>query len=204
MRRRSRAGGTPVKARRPKPAARKRLKAPKVRGRGTPAPDSEIAQVIRERDKALEQLSEALEQQTATSDVLRIISSSPGDLDLVFETMLENAARVCDAKSGNIFRWDGEFLHHVAAHNTPTAFGEVRRAATFRMDGARTELSTVERNGHWAVRITWPNGTKHYFGQFPSEREASQWIEEHRWMTAKKIDEAEMYRRGRPRVNGSD
>ena len=48
--------------------------------------------------------------------------------------MLENAAQVCDAKSGNIFRWDGQLLHHVAAHNTPAAFGEVRRRATYRPD----------------------------------------------------------------------
>ena len=72
-------------------------------------------------------LTEALEQQTATSDVLQIISSSPGDLQPVFETMLENAVRICDAKFGNIHRWDNEVVYLVAAHKTPPAFVEARR-----------------------------------------------------------------------------
>ena len=66
-------------------------------------------------------LTEALEQQTATSDVLKVISSSPGDLEPVFATMLEKAVSICDAKYGNIYRWDGEFLHLLAAHDTPPA-----------------------------------------------------------------------------------
>ena len=74
--------------------------------------------------------SRALEQQTATSEVLQVISSSPGDLEPVFATMLENAVRICDAKFGNIYRWDGEALHLVATHNTPPAFAEARRTFT--------------------------------------------------------------------------
>jgi GAF domain-containing protein len=80
-----------------------------------------------ENTRLLNELRQSLEQQTATADVLRVISSSPGDLEPVFEVMLANAARVCDAKSGNIFRWDGEVFHHVAAHNAPAAFAEARR-----------------------------------------------------------------------------
>jgi two-component system, NtrC family, sensor kinase len=79
-------------------------------------------------------LTEALEQQTATSQVLQVISSSPGDLQPVFDAMLENAARNCGAKFGNIYQWDGEAFHLAAAHNTPQAFVEERRRAPLHAD----------------------------------------------------------------------
>jgi two-component system, NtrC family, sensor kinase len=88
------------------------------------------------------ELSEALEQQTATSEVLRVISSSPGDLQPVFETMLGKAVRICDAKFGNIFRWDGEALHLVATHNIPPAFAEYRRRSPFR-PGAKNPIGRM-------------------------------------------------------------
>ena len=72
-------------------------------------------------------LSEALEQQTATSEVLQVISSSPGDLQPVFATMLEKAVRLCDANFGNIYRWDGELSNLLASHNTPRALVEARK-----------------------------------------------------------------------------
>ena len=78
------------------------------------------------------ELSESLEQQTATTEVLQVISSSPGDLQPVFETMLDNAVRICEAKFGNIYRWNGDALHLVASHNTPAAFAEQRRREPFR------------------------------------------------------------------------
>jgi GAF domain-containing protein len=79
-----------------------------------------------ENARLLNQLRQSLEQQTATSEVLQVISSSPGDLEPVFAAMLENAVRICDAKWGNIHRWDGDALHLLATHNTPLAFAEAR------------------------------------------------------------------------------
>ena len=122
MGRRSRAGDKPVKARRSKAALLKRHNAPKVvRRRSSPTwQEEEIARLSGE-------LNEALEQQTATSEVLQIISSSPGELEPVFQAILENATRICEAKFGIIYRWDGEALRLVAAHDVPPAFAEARR-----------------------------------------------------------------------------
>jgi GAF domain-containing protein len=79
----------------------------------------ENARLLNELRQRTADLAEALEQQTATSEVLQVISGSPGDLQPVFAAMLENAARICDANFGNIFRWDGDALWLVATHNTP-------------------------------------------------------------------------------------
>ena len=130
MRRRSRAGGEPVKTRRRKTVTQKRGNAPKpMERRSSVAADQEtkVAQLTRERDEALEQLSEAFEQQTATSEVLKVISSSPGDLQPVFEAMLANATRLCEAKFGVLYRSEGDALRVVAMHGAPLAYVEERR-----------------------------------------------------------------------------
>ncbi len=84
------------------------------------------------------ELSESLEQQTATSEVLQVISSSPGDLQPVFEAMLEKAVRVCDANFGNAYRWDGQTSSLVASHNTPAAYAEFRKRSPIFKDGSPT------------------------------------------------------------------
>ena len=86
----------------------------------------ENARLLNELRQRTTDLTEALEQQTATSEVLQVISGSAGDVEPVFATMLEKAVRICDATFGNIYRWDGEALHLLAAHNTPPAFAEAR------------------------------------------------------------------------------
>jgi hypothetical protein len=128
MKRRSRAGGEPIKGRRGKTPEPKRRNVPKIvtRSNSSSAGDeTEVARLTRE-------LNEALEQQTATSEVLQVVSSFPGDLQPVFDKMLEKAAGICDAKFGNIYRWDGELLHLAATHKTPPAFADARRRTPLR------------------------------------------------------------------------
>jgi GAF domain-containing protein len=93
---------------------------------------SKQAVIAIENTRLLNELRQSLEQQTATSEVLGVISSSPDELEPVFETMLQNAVRLCDAKFGNIYRWDGDAFTLVAAHNTPPALIEVRRSSPVR------------------------------------------------------------------------
>ena len=86
----------------------------------------ENTRLLNELRQRTADLSESLEQQTATSEVLRVISSSPGDLQPVFSAILESAARLCDASFGNFYRCDGDDLPLVATYNTPVAFVEAR------------------------------------------------------------------------------
>jgi GAF domain-containing protein/anti-sigma regulatory factor (Ser/Thr protein kinase) len=70
-------------------------------------------------------LTEALEQQTATSEILRVISSSPTDIHPVFDTIVPNAVNLCGARMGAVYRFDGDMLHLIAHHNYPPAVLEV-------------------------------------------------------------------------------
>ena len=79
-----------------------------------------------ENARLLNELRQSLEQQTATSDVLRVISSSPGELEPVFQAMLENAVRICDAKFGNIYRAEADGLHGRHAQHS-NVFAEALR-----------------------------------------------------------------------------
>jgi GAF domain-containing protein len=96
----------------------------------------ENTRLLNELRQRTDDLTESLEQQTATSDVLRVISSSPGELEPVFQTMLENATRICEAKFGVLSLSDGDSLRVVAMHNAPAAYIELRRREpTFRPTG---------------------------------------------------------------------
>jgi signal transduction histidine kinase/putative methionine-R-sulfoxide reductase with GAF domain len=92
----------------------------------------ENTRLLKELRQRTDDLSESLEQQTATSEVLQVISSSPGELEPVFQKMLENATRVCGANFGTMNLWDGEAFHIVADHNIPPAFAAYRQDTVLR------------------------------------------------------------------------
>jgi signal transduction histidine kinase len=91
----------------------------------------ENARLLNELRQRTTDLGEALEQQTATSEVLQVISSSPGELAPIFEAMLANGTRLCEAKFGNLYLYQRGALRIVGSHNVPAAFAEVRRRGPF-------------------------------------------------------------------------
>ncbi|HEX9276580.1 MAG TPA: GAF domain-containing protein, partial [Casimicrobiaceae bacterium] len=84
-----------------------------------------------ENTRLLNELRESLQQQTATADVLRVISSSPGELEPVFDALLANAVRLCAASFGNLYLRDGDTFRLAGLHNTPPAFVEQRRSRPY-------------------------------------------------------------------------
>src|SRR6266540_2281598 len=97
-----------------------------------------------ENVRLFDELNESLEQQTATSEVLQVISRSPGELEPVFQAMLENATRICEAKFGTMYMYEDDAFYAVAMHNAPPAFAEERRRAPAR-PGPGTGLGRLAR-----------------------------------------------------------
>ncbi len=87
----------------------------------------ENARLLNELRQRTDDLSESLEQQTATSEVLRVISSSPGELEPVFEAILDNAIQICEASFGNLALWEDGRFRRVAMYNAPPAYAEAHR-----------------------------------------------------------------------------
>src|SRR5262245_59091455 len=105
----------------------------------------ENARLLNELRQRTADLGESLEQQTATSEVLRVISSSPGDLDPVFNSMLANATRLCGAKFGTLLLYDGEAYRAVAMHDVPPPFAEFRRRNAVFRPGSATSLGLMAK-----------------------------------------------------------
>jgi two-component system NtrC family sensor kinase len=164
MRRRSRAGGEPVKTRRRKTLALKSGNAPEVARHRSPraGQETEVARLTRERD-------EALEREKASAEVLRVISSSPGELKPVFDAMLQNAVRLCEAKCGNFFGFDGEAFHLMADVATPPTFAEFCRQ--HRVWGPDTALGQIARTKQ-AVHIADLLADRAYADQDPGRMAA--------------------------------
>ena len=119
MKRRGGAAERPVKDRTRSATGSKARKAPTAH--------ASIADLQKELERRTRERDEALEQQTATSQVLKVISSSPGELQLVFDTMLKNAIHICEAQFGILSLFDGTNMRHAASYNVPAAFEELRR-----------------------------------------------------------------------------
>src|SRR5215831_18148807 len=119
MRRRSRASSKLIKARSRKRAALKLAgDAPPRRRRS--------ADLLQQLDSRTRERDEALEREKASAKVLRIISTSPGELKPIFQAMLENAVRICEAVFGNLYLRDADGFHMVAAHHDSPAYVAAR------------------------------------------------------------------------------
>jgi GAF domain-containing protein len=97
-----------------------------------------------ENTRLLNELRKSLQQQTATADVLRVISSSPGELQPVFDAMLANATHLCEAKFGTLYLCDGDAFRAASLHNAPPAFAEYITRELIRPD-PRTALGRLPR-----------------------------------------------------------
>ncbi len=91
----------------------------------------ENARLLNELRRRTTDLTEALEQQSATSDLLQVISSSPGNLESVFQAMLENAVTICGANFGNMFLYENDAFRTVAMHNAPEEYAKARMRGPF-------------------------------------------------------------------------
>ena len=95
---------------------------------------------------------EALEQQTATAEVLGVINSPPGELAPVFDAMLEKATRLCEAPFGTLRTWDGERFHFGAVYGDPQLSDWVRRRGSFHPDGGQSPLRRI-MEGEQVVQV---------------------------------------------------
>src|SRR5262249_40813472 len=94
-----------------------------------------------ENTRLLSELRESLQQQTATADVLKVISRSTGDLKSVFDSILANATRICEAKFGALFLTERDRFRAVALHGVPPEYAEARRREPTIRPGPGTSLS---------------------------------------------------------------
>src|SRR5262249_29535106 len=131
----------PAKTRDGEPTRRKRNNAPTAASRRS----SSVAKLQEQVTFLTRELAEARQQQTATSEVLRVVSSSPGEPSPVFEAMLANATRICEAKFGTLYLYEGGGLRMVGSHKTPPALAKARRLGTIYPTGPGSSLGEAMR-----------------------------------------------------------
>ena len=136
MRRRRATSRKPAKAQQTIKAKRGTASKPAPNRPAALSKNTKVARLARE-------LRDAREQQAATSEVLSVISSSPGELEPVFETMLANATRICEARFGNLLLYDGTAFRVAAMHGAPAAWA-TQRGTVIRPD-PRSTLGRVAR-----------------------------------------------------------
>jgi hypothetical protein len=145
MKRRSRAGGEPIKGRRPKTPEPKRSNAPKAvpRSNSSAAEETEVARLTCE-------LTDERRQRAATSEVLRLLSGSHGDLNHLFDAILANATNLCQDNFGTLSLREGDAFRIVAVHNVPPGLAELRQREPLVQAGPLLRMAETKRLLHIA------------------------------------------------------
>src|SRR5262249_18890705 len=146
MKTRSKASGEPIKGRRRKTPGPKRRNAPQGQARSKLSlaiVETEVARLTRD-------LTDERRQRTATSEVLRLLSGSHGDLDHLFDTILANATNLCQANFGTLSLCEGDVFRIVAMHNVPPGLAELRRREPLVRAGPLLRMAETKRLLHIA------------------------------------------------------
>ena len=143
---------------------------------------SKQAVIAIENARLITETREALEQQTATAEVLQVINSSPGDLAPVFDAMLERAVVLCDAVHGVLRTFDGEFFHLAAMRGEPDAVDGLKQLGAIDLGSVRADdmLGAIVR-GEAAVHVTDVRETDTYRDN-PVARERAETANQRTWL----------------------
>jgi GAF domain-containing protein/nitrogen-specific signal transduction histidine kinase len=114
----------------------------------------ENARLLDDLRQRTSDLQEALEQQTATAEVLQVINTSPGVLEPVFDTLLERAMRLCEAAFGSLYTYDGDRLHYGAQRGVPAEYAEFRtKHPPMPQPGGSLARAIETRHSHQVVDV---------------------------------------------------